>query len=78
MLGLFVFVLGKAMVKYDKGIHASPCVLTYYSTNLLTIRRGVSGVKSGVGMLHVFRCMILLGNEIIGACFQAPHAAPGQ
>ena len=31
-----------------------------------------------VGMMHVFRCSILLGNEIMGACFQAPCAAPGQ
>ena len=24
-----------------------------------------------------FKCMILLNIEIIGACFQAPHATPG-
>ena len=47
-------------------------------TNLLTARRGVSGAKSGVGMLHVFRCMILLGNEIMGASSQDPRATPGQ
>ena len=30
------------------------------------------------GMQKALKCMTPLGNEIMGACFQAPHAAPGQ
>ena len=48
-----VFVLVKVMVKYYEGIHTLPWLLTYQNTNLLTVRRGVLGVKSGVGILHV-------------------------
>ena len=30
------------------------------------------------GHIEGFKCMIHLGFEIMGACFQAPCAAPGQ
>ena len=30
------------------------------------------------GHAEDFRCMKLLGIEIMGSCFQAPHATPGQ
>ena len=30
------------------------------------------------GDVEGFKCMTPLGIEIMGACFQAPHATPGQ
>ena len=42
------------------------------------MRQGVLDCKSSVGMWHVFKHMILLGNDFMGACFQVPCAKPGQ
>ena len=42
------------------------------------MRWGVLDIKSGVGMRNVLNTWYFLGNEIMGACFQASHAAPGQ
>ena len=36
------------------------------------------GCQKWCGHAAWFKCMIHLGNEIMGACFQAPQATPGQ
>ena len=67
---------GAGMGEVPEGLHVLPLVTNQINTNLLM--KGASRYQKWCGHAACFKCMVLLGNGIMGACFQAPCAAPGQ